>query len=568
MWAAEDKLVFQGAVEVLPQVQQNQPASLIGTWTVSGRSVIVTANTEIDQDRGPVAVGSCVMVMGTENPDKSVAASEIRTKSSQGGCVSAPPQDEDGVEFRGLIQNSVQQASNTNLTVGGRTVQVSPTTVVLPHGAQLAVGTCIAVQGSLNGDVVAASRIQQLGAGACHAGPGSGDGPRLVGLVETIPNGQLGDWKVAGQTVRVTADTRLETERGAAQVGSCVEVRGQWQAGVILASWLEVEDLSECQKHSPGSFEMTGIVETKPASGNVGDWVISGRTVRAGASTVFDAAAGTLIVGACVEVEGTLQADGVLVATLIKVESQSGMCILKHGVRGGASFSDFAISPGQIVSVFGINIGPATEKPLMVAPNDRVADKLSNTRVLFNGVPSPMLYASQGQINAVVPCGVVPGTDAMVQVESNGAWSNTRSVAVVAAWPAIFTLSNSGKGRGAILNVGDAGARTVNTPSNPIARGGMVEIYATGLGQTTPACVDGAITPQNGPYPTPTAAVTVAIDGENAPVTFVGSAPGFVYGLFQLNAQVPADAATGPNVEIKVKAGTATSPDGVTLAIR
>jgi uncharacterized protein (TIGR03437 family) len=564
-WASQDKSVLQGVVEALPQ---SQPASLLGTWLVSGRSVSVTASTEIDQDKGPVTIGSCVRVEGILNPDNSVAASEIETRSGQGGCSSAAALKDAELEFRGLIQSSEQQAPNTILMVGGRSVQLSPATAVRPPIASLVTGTCIEVQGNLNGDLVEAARIQQLGAGACHAGPGSGDGPRLVGLVEVIPSGMLGNWTVAGQTVQVTAATRLETERGPAQVGSCVEVRGQWQASVILASWLEVEDPDECRRHSPGSFEMTGIVESAPASGNLGDWVISGRTVRAVASTVFDAAAGTLILGACVEVEGTLQADGVLVAARIEVESRSGMCILKHGVRGGASFSDLAISPGQIVSVFGINIGPATEVPLLVARNNRIENRLANTQVLFNGIPAPMLYASQGQINAVVPCEVQPGTNVAVQVESNGAWSNTRMVPVAATWPAIFTLSNSGKGQGAILNVEASGARTVNGPSNPIARGGVVEIFATGLGATTPACVDGAITPQEEPFPSPTAAVAVTIDGKNAPVSFVGSAPGFVYGLFQLNAQVPVDAATGPNIKVKVQAGTAVSPDGVTMAIR
>ena len=123
--ASGDKSVFQGAVEALPQSQQNQPASLLGTWLVSGRSVSVTAGTQIDQDKGPVTLGSCVMVKGTLSPDNSVAASEIKARSGQGGCSSAPWPQDAGIEFRGLIQSSEQQALKTILMVGGRSVQVT-----------------------------------------------------------------------------------------------------------------------------------------------------------------------------------------------------------------------------------------------------------------------------------------------------------------------------------------------------------------------------------------------------------------------------------------------------------
>lgn len=46
-----------------------------------------------------------------------------------------------------------------------------------------------------------------------------------------------------------------------------------------------------------------GIVESRPASGHVGDWVIGGRTFTATAATEIEADDGPLDVGACASVD-------------------------------------------------------------------------------------------------------------------------------------------------------------------------------------------------------------------------------------------------------------------------
>jgi uncharacterized protein (TIGR03437 family) len=61
---------------------------------------------------------------------------------------------------------------------------------------------------------------------------------------------------------------------------------------------------------------------------------------------------------------------------------------------------------------------------------------------------------------------------------------------------------------------------------------------------------------------------TVQIGGLDAPVTYAGPAPGLVSGVLQINARVPAQAPSGAAVPVSLKIGNATSPPGVTLAIR
>jgi hypothetical protein len=70
---------FQGAIESLPN------GGFIGDWRVAGRTVHVSAATEIRQDKGPAVVGAQVEVKGTTQPDGSTNATRVEVRSSSGG---------------------------------------------------------------------------------------------------------------------------------------------------------------------------------------------------------------------------------------------------------------------------------------------------------------------------------------------------------------------------------------------------------------------------------------------------------------------------------------------------
>ncbi|MCC7370255.1 MAG: hypothetical protein IT306_17660 [Chloroflexi bacterium] len=65
---------LDGVVEAMPAT------GLIGTWQVSGRTVVVTDATEIDQEEGPLAVGALVEVEGKEQPDGSILARDLEVE--------------------------------------------------------------------------------------------------------------------------------------------------------------------------------------------------------------------------------------------------------------------------------------------------------------------------------------------------------------------------------------------------------------------------------------------------------------------------------------------------------
>jgi len=232
-------------------------------------------------------------------------------------------------------------------------------------------------------------------------------------------------------------------------------------------------------------------------------------------------------------------------------------------VNSAANYRTDAVSPGEIVALFGANMGPAKLVPLQVS-NGAVTNSLAGTQVLFDGVAAPLVYTRSDQVSAIVPYGVAGKSKTEVQVTYNGLPSNSKTMPVQAAHPAIFTVDVSGTGPGAILNQDN----TLNSATNPAARLSVVAIYATGGGTTNPQLADGAVTGSTLPFLTEAAAVTVTIGGIDARVTYAGGVPGAVAGLTQINAEVPAGVASGSGVPVMVKIGGFASSPNVTLAVR
>ncbi|MGO9229446.1 MAG: BACON domain-containing protein [Bryobacteraceae bacterium] len=233
-----------------------------------------------------------------------------------------------------------------------------------------------------------------------------------------------------------------------------------------------------------------------------------------------------------------------------------------NAVLNGGSYAQGAVSPGEVVSAFGVNIGPVAG----VQPQSGSLPKtLGNVQLLFDGVAAPLLYASATQVNAVVPYAVTGSTQ--VQVQYQGTPSNTLTLAVQAATPGLLTLDRSGIGPGAILNQD----YSTNTAANPAPRGQAIMIYCVGGGVTNPPSTDGAIiaTPQPPALPPVLAQpVSVTIGNINATVLYGGAVAGSIAGLTQINAVIPAGVTPGANVPLVIQIGNWQSQTGVTVAVQ
>src|SRR5262249_20932024 len=94
------------------------------------------------------------------------------------------------------------------------------------------------------------------------------------------------------------------------------------------------------------SVEFTGSVQAMPPSGLIGTWTIAGKSVQTNAATSIDQEDGTIGVGAVVEVKGTQQADGSVLASRIEIETGVG-----GGAPGGDQGEDESDFTGAIQSL-------------------------------------------------------------------------------------------------------------------------------------------------------------------------------------------------------------------------
>jgi len=227
-----------------------------------------------------------------------------------------------------------------------------------------------------------------------------------------------------------------------------------------------------------------------------------------------------------------------------------------------ASQAQGSVAPGEIVTIYGFGVGPPYVSALWFNANGSVGTSDSGTQILFDGQPAPLIYASRDQTNAIVPYEVANKTYTTVEVVYNGIVSAAWGVPVAAAAPAIFTDKGTGVGQAAVLNQDNS----VNSPANPALRGTVVQIFATGAGQTSPQGVTGSVTQSN--LNKPVLPVYVTIGGVNAPLAYAGSAPDAVAGLLQVNAVVPQTVSPGPAVQISITVGDLVSPTGVTIAVQ
>src|ERR1700691_2598260 len=230
-----------------------------------------------------------------------------------------------------------------------------------------------------------------------------------------------------------------------------------------------------------------------------------------------------------------------------------------------ASYRGGAVAPGEIVTTFGANFGPANLVAGQLGSSGKFPTNVAGVQVLFDGVPAPLIYAKAGQVSVVVPFEVAGEQQTAIQYQYNpgsgAGGSNTVTAPVSGAAPAIFALDASGSGPGAILNAD----YTVNSASNPVAAGGAIQIFGTGGGAIVGGATDGALAAGAGNLATQPA--TETIGGLAVTVDYAGPAPGLVNGAIQVNLTIPQGLTPGPQ-PVVITVGTAASQKGITVAVR
>jgi uncharacterized protein (TIGR03437 family) len=148
----------------------------------------------------------------------------------------------------------------------------------------------------------------------------------------------------------------------------------------------------------------------------------------------------------------------------------------------------------------------------------------AGVQVTFNGIAAQLVSVQANQIVCFVPFGLDGATSATVQVSYGGVASNPYRIAVAWQNPDLVAVANQDG--------------PLNSQANPAAVGSIAIIYVTGLGQTDPPSVDGAV--NTTPALRPRAMPTVKVNGLMVQPDFLGAAIGQVAGVMQVNLVVPA----------------------------
>ncbi|HYL38240.1 MAG TPA: SMP-30/gluconolactonase/LRE family protein [Bryobacteraceae bacterium] len=200
-------------------------------------------------------------------------------------------------------------------------------------------------------------------------------------------------------------------------------------------------------------------------------------------------------------------------------DSSAGVTILN-----AATLAPGPIAPGEIMTILGAGFQP--------------------DQVLFDGQPALILHADASQITALAPQSLAPDTPTKISVFANGVETAVVTSDVVAASPGIFTVAN-GTGQAAATNEDGS----LNSSSNPAARGSVISVFATGQGSAANA-------------------VDLTIGGYHAELQYAGPALSGAAGRLEIDARIPGGF-LGPGIQpVVLWVGSAPSQSGVTIAVQ
>jgi uncharacterized protein (TIGR03437 family) len=220
-----------------------------------------------------------------------------------------------------------------------------------------------------------------------------------------------------------------------------------------------------------------------------------------------------------------------------------------------------AVAPGEYISIYGTGLGPAVGVGMQIDPSGRVANSLGGTRVSFNGVPAPLIYAAENQINVLVPYEIAGSAQANMTITTGAGTSQTLALQVVPAQPNIFAILNSDG--------------SVNSKSNRASPGDTVSILVSGAGVLNPALPDGTIAAS----PAPATALAVQVNLTYIYLSFIpfanqsfkltvtptyaGGIPGTVIDMLRVDVTLPSPSlgeqyTSSPAVVVQV--GSSKSP--------
>jgi uncharacterized protein (TIGR03437 family) len=182
-----------------------------------------------------------------------------------------------------------------------------------------------------------------------------------------------------------------------------------------------------------------------------------------------------------------------------------------------ATFESGSISPGQVVTLFGENLGPGL------------------VEVYFDDRKAVVLFADSQQVNVVAPFGIRGQAVTRIVVRNGFQSSHYLEAPVVEFRPGLFTLES-----GLVAAVHTDGR--IHGAEAPVRAGEVLALFGSGLGPYAPQLSDGEVPTEPRRHEV---VVRAEVGGRQAQVEYAGAAPGLIAGVTQINVRIPAGVQPG-----------------------
>jgi hypothetical protein len=314
---------FYGFIDQVPaaftQTVASQP-SITGTWVISGIEFISTPRTELETDHGPLVVGACAKVQYRVVNGLNIAhqiesewpfhcLGPVAFNQIYGKVASFPPD----------LFGTWVISTTGNIPFNFMT---DPSTQFKDKHQDFATGVCVRVKYYTDDGVNHAVQVSATKDHLCRMVEAPALS-KLVATVEMMPTGTYtGTWMLAGVVFTATEKTHFETDNHPLAVGDCVEAKYDATGGAMLLFQVEKEETEHCRADNGlPRFKVYGVVEMLPLSGTfTGTWQISGISMEANSTTLFEQEHGLLALGAYVSAKFTYDA-GSGERTALKIET-------------------------------------------------------------------------------------------------------------------------------------------------------------------------------------------------------------------------------------------------------
>jgi trimeric autotransporter adhesin len=244
-----------------------------------------------------------------------------------------------------------------------------------------------------------------------------------------------------------------------------------------------------------------------------------------------------------------------------------------QAIVNAASMQTGAGSPGELITMFGADIGPSSPVYSADGNNDGFLDTTVNSvAVTVDGIAAPLIYASQNQVTVQIPFEATTGANKPVVINKGSGSPATGTMTIATVAPGLFSLDGSGTGQAVALNYNTTtSSYSVNEVKNPAKPGDTIVLYVTGEGDwaTSFPTRTGWIFPSSvSPLPQLSPLPTVTIGGSPASVSYAGPSVGSVLGLLQINCVIPAGLSANNATPIVVTIAGANTQSGSTIAVK